>query len=131
MRAGLVLRLLGDRLIERRLIGPRIDLHENVALLDHLALLEGDLDDLAIDAAADENGLVRLHGAEPVQIDREVGLFRLCDGDGDGRGRLYAIDCARTRRPGIAAVKVAPAEVGAERDRDYDGYQRPAASEKR
>jgi hypothetical protein len=84
----LVLRLLRDRLIERGLIGARIDLHENVALLDHLALLEGDLDDLAIDAAADENGLVGLHGAEPAQIDGEIGLFRLRDGDGDGRGRL-------------------------------------------
>ena len=79
------MRLLRNRLIERRLIRARIDLNENIAFLDHLALFEGDLDDLAIDSAAHKNGLVRLDDAEPVQIDWEIGFFRLRDGDGDGR----------------------------------------------
>ena len=82
------MRLLRDRLIERRLIRARIDLDENVAFLDHLALFEVDLGDLAIDAAAHDNGLVRLHDAEPVQIDWEIGFFRLRDGDWDGRRLL-------------------------------------------
>ena len=49
----LVLRHLGDRLVERGLKRRRVDLHEEVALLDHLAFLEGDLVDLAVDARAD------------------------------------------------------------------------------
>lgn len=84
----LVLRLFRDCLIERRLIRARIDLNENVAFLDHLALFEVDLDDLAIDSASHKNGLVRFDDAEPVQIDWEIGFFRLRDGDGDGRRLL-------------------------------------------
>ena len=45
----LVLRLLGDGLVVLRLIGARIDLGEHEALLDVLAFLEGDLDDLPAD----------------------------------------------------------------------------------
>ena len=40
--ARLVLRFLRQRLVERRLIRAWIDLREDVALLDHLALSEGD-----------------------------------------------------------------------------------------
>jgi len=36
-------------------------------------------------SAADENGLVRLDDAETVQIDWEIGFFRLRDGDWNGR----------------------------------------------
>ena len=46
LQVGLVLRLLGESLIERRLIGPRIDFDQGIALLHHPALLEGDFDDL-------------------------------------------------------------------------------------
>jgi hypothetical protein len=42
------LRLLCNRLIERRLIRAWVDLNKNIAFLDHLALLDVDLDDLAI-----------------------------------------------------------------------------------
>lgn len=65
LETRLVLRLLRNRLIERRLIRARVDLNKNIALLDHLAPLEVDLDDLAIDAAAHQNGLVRLHAPSP------------------------------------------------------------------
>jgi hypothetical protein len=61
-----VLRLFRERLVESRLIRPRIDLDENVAFLDHLALLERDLGDLAVDPAVHRDGVVWLHGAEPV-----------------------------------------------------------------
>ena len=56
-------RVLEQRLVARELPGgqreldlerPRIDLGEEVARLDHLALLEGDAHDLAVDAAADQ-----------------------------------------------------------------------------
>ena len=43
--------------------------------LDHLAFLEGDLVDLAVDAGAHHDGVEGLHGAEAAQIDRKVGLF--------------------------------------------------------
>jgi hypothetical protein len=43
----------GVRLIERRLIGPRIDLGGAVALFDELSLLEVDAGDQANDLAAD------------------------------------------------------------------------------
>ena len=78
-QVGLVLRLLGNRLVVHRLVGPRIDLGQQVALLEHLALLEVDLEDLAVDAAADLDGVEGLNGAQPVQIDREVALLHLCD----------------------------------------------------
>ncbi len=72
---GFVLRLLGLGLIERRLEGPRIDLGQQVALFDELAFLEGDLVDLAVDAGAHHDGVETLHGSEPGQIDREIGLL--------------------------------------------------------
>ena len=96
---GLVLRLLGLGLVERRLERPRIDLDQQIALLDELAFLEGDLDDLAVDAGADQHGVEALHGAEAGQIDREIGLLDRRDLDRDGgtgrapllRGRLGGV----------------------------------------
>ena len=55
----LVLRLLGDRLIELRLVGGRIDLGEHVAALDVLAFLESDADELAVDLRAHRHGVER------------------------------------------------------------------------
>ena len=85
-QVGLVLRLLGERLIEGRLKGPRIDLHEEIALLDHLALLEADLDDLTVNAAADGHGVKRLHRPETVQIDRKSVSFARATVTGIGGG---------------------------------------------
>ena len=70
-QARLVLRFLRKRLIEGGLVRARIDLGEKIAFLDHLALSERDLDDLAVDAAAHGHGVVGLHGAESVEIDAE------------------------------------------------------------
>src|SRR5208282_3432494 len=84
LETRLVLRLLRNRLIERRLIRARVDLNKNITLLDHLALLEVDLDDFAIDAAPHQHSLVRLYSAKPIQVDWKVSLFRLRDGDWDG-----------------------------------------------
>ena len=44
---GLVLRLLGDGLVERGLKRSGVDLGQKIALLDHLAFVKGDLHDLA------------------------------------------------------------------------------------
>ena len=84
---GLVLRLLGLGLIERRLVGARIDFGEQVALIDQLAFLERDLVDLAVDAGPHLHGIEALNGAEPGQVDRKIGLLDRRDGDGNGSGR--------------------------------------------
>ena len=91
-QVGLVLRLLGLGLIERCLVRPGIDLDEQVALLDQLALLEGDLVDLAVDAGAHHHGVEALNGPEPVQIDRKIGLLDGRDRDWNGGCRPEAAD---------------------------------------
>jgi hypothetical protein len=126
LEVRLVLRLLRERLIEGCLIRTRIDLDENVALLDHLALFKFDFSDLAVDAAAHRDGVVRFHGAEPVQIDGEIGLLRQGNGDWDGNGPLVAIGHCRR----ALSEKVTPAEIAAKRDPYQDSDNRPSAAEK-
>ena len=116
LQIRLVLRLLRERLIERRLIGPRIDLHEKIAFLDHLALFEGDLDDLAVDAAAHSHRVVRLHGAESVQIDREVCRLHLRNCHGDGREVVAPVSLSRHCCPGSGFVNIDPAQIAAKDD---------------
>ena len=120
LQVGLVLRLLGERLIERRLIGPRIDFHEGIALIHHSALLEGDLDDLAVDAAAHGDGAERLHCPEPIQVDGEIGLLHPRHGDRDrrraasfARARSCIDDCICHFGPD----EIVPASVGADENR--------------
>ena len=107
---GLVLRLLGLGLVERRLERPRIDLDQRIAFLDELAFLEVDLVDLAVDPGADHHGVEALHGAEAGQVDRKVGLFDRgdLDGDRDSPGaRFWAFGlCGR-----LFAVEALPAEI--------------------
>ena len=79
VQAGLVLRQLGGRLVEGGLERRRVDLHEEVALLQHLPFLEGDLLDLPIDARAHRHRVRRLHGAEAGENDGKV--LPLHDGD--------------------------------------------------
>ena len=100
---GLVLRFLGHRLLERGLEGPRIDLGEQVALLDHLAFLEGDLHDLAVDPGADHNGVVGLDLADALKDDREIGALDRRDGDDDRRGaRAFAAAGSSRRGRGLS-----------------------------
>jgi len=70
------------------LVGARVDLGQHVALLDHLALLEADLDHFSVNPAADQHGVERLHRAETVEINREIALANLDDRDRYGRRRL-------------------------------------------
>ena len=69
---GLVGCLLRQRLVERRLIGARIDLRQHFALLDVLAFLEVHRGQRPIDHRLDGDGVECLHGAEPVEVDRHV-----------------------------------------------------------
>src|ERR1700729_1070957 len=74
---GLVLLFLGLGRVERRLIGPRIDFGQQVALLDVLAFGKRDLVDLAVDAGTHEDGVEGLNGSKACQVDWKV---RLLDG---------------------------------------------------
>jgi hypothetical protein len=73
-QSGFVLLLLGLRLIQGRLVEPRVDLGQHVALADLVAFLEKDLLELAVDLRADAHGERGLHGSEPGQIDWQVPL---------------------------------------------------------
>ena len=53
-----------DRLLQGHVVGPRIDHGQQVALLDHLAFLELDLDELAGDLGLDVDGVERRHRSQ-------------------------------------------------------------------
>ncbi|MHC2536064.1 hypothetical protein ACVJMY_005633 [Bradyrhizobium diazoefficiens] len=122
---GLVLRLLGDRLIVRRLIERWIDLADHVALLDVLAFGEIDRDQLAVDLRAHGHGVERADRADAVEIDRDV---------------LDAGRCRQHRHRQIGALVAAvrllrllmphgPAEIAeAAEDRERDQSQDEAAA---
>jgi hypothetical protein len=90
LRAGqlrLVLFLLRQRLVERRLERPGIDLDQRGARLDLLTLGEIDVDDLAVDPALDCNRIEGLHRPDPVQDHRHIGRLDRARRDRDaGRG---------------------------------------------
>ena len=73
----LVQRLLGDRLVELRLEGHRVDLRQHVALLDLLAFLEIDRHDLAVDLRAYGDQVAGLGGADAFQPYGHVGELGL------------------------------------------------------
>ena len=114
----LVERLLGDRLVEDRLKWPRIDLQEEIALLDHLAFLEGDLVDLAVDARADGHRVPALHDAQAIEVDGKVLL--LSRGDVNGN-RGFVRFCRRILLPGTARgvpVQAPHAHTGDDEDHE-------------
>src|SRR5215831_8735819 len=65
------------RLVELRLVRPRIYLGKKVALLYGMALREGDVDELAADLAAYNHIVVGDDGAHATQIDRHVAVLDL------------------------------------------------------
>ena len=86
----LVLRLLRHRLIERRLIGAGVDPRQHLSLGDLLALLEIDLQQLAVHHRLDGDGVERLHRPQRVEPDRHVALLRGRDEHRDRRVRRPA-----------------------------------------
>ena len=62
----LVLRFFGLRLFKRRLVRSRVDLHQQIALIHHLALTKSDLDHLTIDPAPYGHRVIWLHCAKTV-----------------------------------------------------------------
>ena len=81
----LILALFRYRLIQRRFQRGRIDLGQDIAFMNLLALTEVDRDELAVDLGPDRDGVERLNRAERAVIDRHVAHG--CRGDGDGHRR--------------------------------------------
>ena len=71
---GLIAFEVSGELIDQGLIGPRIDLREQVAGVHGLAFGEVDADDLPLDLGAHDVGVVSNHRADAVKIDRHVML---------------------------------------------------------
>ena len=60
----------------QELVGPRIDLRQKVALLDHLAFGEPDFRELTVDLRLHGDGGDRRDGAERVDDDADIALCR-------------------------------------------------------
>ena len=69
---GLILGKLPQGLFQLDLEGAGVNLREKIAFVDELTFLEGDTDELAIDAAAHGDGVEGGDRAEAVKIDGQV-----------------------------------------------------------
>jgi hypothetical protein len=105
--------------IKRRLEGPRIDLHEKVAFVDDLALLEADLHQLAIDLRLNRNGGERRNSSEACY--RLIDLARFDLGADD---RLDVLRRALFR--GAVRPKKPPAANPEDRDDKQEDYRSKA-----
>ncbi len=94
----LILGLVGLRLLQRRRVRRRVDLDQHVAGVHVLALGKVDLDDLAVDPRAYQHAVQGLHGAEPGELDRNIGALDLAGHHRNG-GRGGARAGGRGRRP--------------------------------
>src|SRR5260370_4003000 len=69
---GLVFGEFPQRLPKLDLEGTRIDLREKISFVSELAFLEGDADELAVDAAANRDGVEGGYCAKAIEIDGQV-----------------------------------------------------------
>ena len=110
-----ILRLLGDRLIELRLVGARVDFGKHEAAGDVLPFLEGHLHDLPADLRTHRDGVECFHIADRIEVDRHVGVARSRD---QHRRRLVL---ERARAPlFLLLLLLAIEHIGADRDDDRD-----------
>ena len=98
----LVLRLLGDRLVELCLVGPGIDLGEHVAGLDILALREKNLVNRAVHARPYRHRVEGLHRAKTIQVDRDISLGHHPGHHGHGKVGHEAVRPATMASGGIS-----------------------------
>ena len=63
---------LASACVQLHLVGPRIDLHQQFALLDLLPFTEVDLGDLAVHARLHRNRVERRHRSETAQVHRHI-----------------------------------------------------------
>src|SRR5437016_5775691 len=78
---GLVFSELPKRLLKLDLEGTRIDLREKISLVNELAFLEGNADQLAVNATADGDGVEGSDGAQAIEVNGQVAA--LCRGNHD------------------------------------------------
>src|ERR1700730_295186 len=93
---GLIAIARGGDLIDLCLVGPRIDLCEQIAGMHGLPFGEVDAHDLSLDLAAYDYRVVGDDGADAGQIDRHVVRS---DGSGHHRDRRRCCSSTRRRRP--------------------------------
>ena len=118
---GGVERLLGDRLVELRLVGDRIDVREHVAALHVLAFLEVDGEYLPVDLRANGDGIAGLGRAHPFEPDRHIGDVRL---HGHDRDRAVCAVCAAPPAFVLLASRRRVYRGGGKRPDDKDGKYR-------
>src|SRR3984957_8635300 len=111
----LVFLLIGLRLLKRRLKRARVNLEERLALLDILALLEIDLDDLSVDPALDRDHVVGLDRAEAVEENRATWAGVRPRRDRASRRRRLCL-----RRWHLSAVVQSPQHDDCHQRKDYD-----------
>src|SRR6185437_14793763 len=102
LQRGFVARELAALLGERRLIGPRIDLRKQIALLDLVAFLEDDLDQVAGNLGADGDGGERRHGPERIEVDADIALADRLRNDRHRRATTPSAARIRLRRALVA-----------------------------
>ena len=103
MRLGeqaLIVRKLAFELRFQNLIGPRIDLRQEVALFDHLPFGESDIGELTVDLGLHRDGRERRDGAERIDDDADIAGRDGCGADGlRGAGRKSAAGRGRRLHP--------------------------------
>jgi hypothetical protein len=123
-----VARELTALLRQRRLIGPRIDLGEQVAFLDLVAFLEHHLDQIAADLGADGDACERCYRSQRIELDPDIAL---ADGFRDDRHRRAAEPAAAASGPrllfGRCLVPGPPDDAGDQKQHDEGGHDNAAA----
>jgi len=109
---GLIAAEISLRLVELRLIGARIELGQELAFFDQLAIFKVDADDLLGDHASDCRRVQRRDIANPGQHDRKVLRLDCCSDDGNG-------GCGLRRGSAGAAREMLPSQVTPRDDRDH------------
>ena len=122
---GLVLGQLALRLRQRRLIGTRIDLGDEIALLDGLPLGKADVLQRSRDLCADGHGLERRDRPERIDGERHFANNDRRDANGLWRLRGTAGGFLRLGRRGGALVLVPGIRGRSGQSRDDDDPQEP------
>ncbi|CDX56032.1 hypothetical protein MPL1032_20362 [Mesorhizobium plurifarium] len=104
-----------------------VDLGEEVALLDVLALGEADLGDLAADLRAQRHGRQRRHGSQRFEHDRDIGLRHRRDGNRLREIAAATETAAATMAALLLNLKGMQPKRGASRSQDEEQRNDPAA----
>jgi hypothetical protein len=110
-------------LFERRLVGARVDLGQELTLLHHLAFLEPDAHQLAVDLGHHRHGIEGCHGAERIEDHRHLAAGGGGDADGLGRGGRRSL--GRPVAPGMGPED----RAGDQREDEEGGKHAPAAAD--